>query len=56
MAVGEKKVKPPQFRVVSSLPDLGATQIGEAFILTGDHKIYVRFVDGWYESAALTSS
>ena len=54
--VGEKYVIPPQLRVVRTLPDLGATQIGEMFLLISDHKIYVRLVDGWYETAALSAT
>lgn len=40
--------------VVNTLPSLSKAEIGELFYLRSDDKIYIRLVEGWKSTAALT--
>lgn len=40
--------------VVNTKPALSKTEIGELIFLRSDNKIYIRLVEGWKSTAALT--
>lgn len=42
-----------KIRVVSVLPAVKNSELGEMVFLTGDSKIYVKIVSGWVKTAAL---
>jgi hypothetical protein len=51
-------VKAPIIKVVTVLPNLGNTKVGEMFLLvdggSDNNKIHVRAVTGWIKTAALS--
>lgn len=52
-------VKPPQIKIVNTIPALNDTEIGEMYFLiadsdTHDKKIHIRVATGWLRTGALS--
>jgi hypothetical protein len=53
MAKSYNKVK-SKIAVVSVLPSVRDSELGELVYLTADDKIYVKIITGWVKTSALT--
>ena len=58
-AAAQNYERPPKIAIVTGLPSLASTSIGEMYLLkktgaTDNNKIHIRVPGGWLKTAALT--